>query len=58
MNRVKTIVALLFCPVMPGGCAQIQLRTAWALKDVDYLTVDPDQDRLALAMPAGGLPWV
>lgn len=40
---------------MLGGCAQVQLRTAWALKDVDYLTVDPGQLRLALSMPDGAL---
>ena len=29
------------------------MRTAWALKDVDYLTVRPEQVRLALSLPAG-----
>ena len=40
---------------MLSGCAQVQLRTAWALKDVDYLTVDPGQVRLALSLPDGAL---
>ena len=52
-NVAMKRVALLFCLVMLGGCAQVQLRTAWALKDVDYLTVDPGQLRLALALPDG-----
>jgi hypothetical protein len=45
----------LFCLAMLVGCAQVPLRTAWALKDVDYLTVDPGQFRLALALPEGAL---
>ena len=53
MKPVKTALALLFCLVMLSGCAQVQLRTAWALKDVDYLTVDPGQVRLALSLPDG-----
>jgi hypothetical protein len=48
----RTILPLLLSLVMLGSCAQVQLRTAWALKDVDYLTVDPGQFRLALSMPA------
>jgi hypothetical protein len=55
MNSLKAPVVFLFCVVMLGGCAQVQLRTAWALKDVDYLTVDPGQFRLALSMPDGAL---
>ena len=55
MNPVKTALAFLFCLVILSGCAQVQLRTAWALKDVDYLTVDPGQVRLALSLPDGVL---
>jgi hypothetical protein len=52
-NPLRKSLALLLSLLILGGCAQVQLRTAWALKDVDYLTVDPAQFRLALAMPTG-----
>ena len=55
MNPAKAIFVFLCCMALLGGCAQVQLRTAWALKDVDYLTVDPGQFRLALALPEGAL---
>jgi hypothetical protein len=55
MNPIQALVAFSICLVLLGGCAQVQLRTAWALKDVDYLTVDPGQFRLALSMPDGAL---
>jgi len=51
----RCVLVLLCCLVMLSGCAQVQLRTAWALKDVDYLTVDPGQVRLALSLPDGAL---
>ena len=53
MNPLKIAFAVLFCLMMLTGCAQVQLRTAWALRDLDYLTVNPAVVRLALALPAG-----
>jgi hypothetical protein len=53
MTRLKAVSALVLCLVVLGGCAQVPMRTAWALKDVDYLTVRPEQVRLALSLPAG-----
>jgi hypothetical protein len=55
LKTLKATLALWLCLAMLAGCAQIQLRTAWALKDVDYLTIDPGQFRLALSMPDGAL---
>ena len=53
MMRLKVASTLVLCLVLLGGCAQVAMRTAWALKDVDYLTVRPEQVRLALSLPAG-----
>jgi hypothetical protein len=55
MNPSKALLACALCVLLLTGCAQVQLRTAWALKDVDYLTVDPGQFRLALSMPEEAL---
>ncbi|MEH6635881.1 MAG: hypothetical protein V7700_10195 [Halioglobus sp.] len=46
---------LFLCLLLLGGCSQIQLRTAWELRGVDYLTVNAGQFRLALALPDGAL---
>ena len=55
MMRLKAASALVLCLVVLGGCVQVPMRTAWALKDVDYLTVAPEQLRLALSLPAGAI---
>jgi hypothetical protein len=55
MNTVKTTSAVLLCLTILSSCAQVKLRTAWALKDLDYLVVDPGQFRLALSMTDGAL---
>jgi hypothetical protein len=55
MNAVKTTSAVLLFLAILSGCAQVTLRTAWALKDLDYLVVDPGQFRLALSMTEGTL---
>jgi hypothetical protein len=48
-------LALLYVVLLFSSCAQIQLRTAWALKDFDYFTVDPGIIRLALSLPEGAV---
>ena len=53
MTRPRAVSALVLCLLVLSGCAQVPMRTAWALKDVDYLTVEPEQVRLALSLPAG-----
>jgi hypothetical protein len=45
----------LYVVLLFSSCAQIQLRTAWALKDFDYFTVDPGIIRLALSLPEGAV---
>ena len=55
MKAVKTTSFMLLCLAILSGCAQVKLRTAWALKDLDYLVVDPGQFRLALSMTDGAL---
>jgi hypothetical protein len=35
------------------ACAQLNVSTAWSLRDLDFMTVDPRTVRLALALPDG-----
>ena len=52
MKLVNLALVFLF---MVSGCAQIELRTAWALRNVDFLSVDPGVMRLAFSLPDGAV---
>ena len=48
------MVLLIFaCLGAVTGCAQLNVGTAWSLRDLDFMTVDPRTARLALALPVG-----
>ena len=37
------------------SCAQLPLSTAWSMRSLDYLTLDPRVARLAIALPDGAM---
>ena len=38
-----------------SSCAQLPLSTAWSMRNIDYLTLDPRVARLAMALPEGAI---
>jgi hypothetical protein len=54
MNHTKILLTTCFL-LMLTACAHIELRTAWALKSVDYVSVNPSVMRLAFSLPAGAI---
>lgn len=52
---MKIALTVLVYMLTLSGCAQLQLSTAWSMRNVDYLTVHPGVVRLALALPEGAV---
>ena len=48
---LQTLVVLLVL----SGCAQLPLSTAWSMRNLDYLMLDPRVARLAMALPEGAI---
>jgi len=56
MNTIKQGASLLFLAVglaCLSACSSLSLKTAWTLKSLDYMSLDPGIVRLALALPEG-----
>ena len=50
---MKSALTALILVLTLCGCAQLPLSTAWSMRDIDYLTLDPRVTRLAMALPEG-----
>jgi hypothetical protein len=51
MNHMLKIMAVSICLLLIGACSHTNWRALWAVKDIDYKTVDPSDFRLALVLP-------
>jgi hypothetical protein len=51
LYQTKKIIVVIACLAFVGACAHVKLTTAWAMRDVDLLTVNPGVMRLALVLP-------
>jgi hypothetical protein len=53
VRQICKALLITACLGAVTGCAQLNVGTAWSLRDLDFMTVDPRTVRLALALPDG-----